>query len=76
MLHLEKGKTYNRQRVLHQIVDMQYERNDIDFSRGKFRIRGDTWKSCRPTKKSDCASSFSGMKWSVSCRLTRLPANY
>jgi excinuclease ABC subunit B len=42
MLHLEKGKTYNRQRVLHQIVDMQYERNDIDFSRGKFRIRGDT----------------------------------
>ena len=42
VLHLEKGKTYNRQRVLHQIVDMQYERNDIDFSRGKFRIRGDT----------------------------------
>ena len=42
MLHLEKGKTYNRQRVLHQIVDMQYERNDMDFSRGKFRIRGDT----------------------------------
>ena len=42
VLHLEKGKTYNRQRVLHQIVDMQYERNDMDFSRGKFRIRGDT----------------------------------
>jgi len=42
VLHIEKGKTYNRQRVLHQIVDMQYERNDIDFSRGKFRIRGDT----------------------------------
>ena len=42
VLHLEKAKTYNRQRVLHQIVDMQYERNDIDFSRGKFRIRGDT----------------------------------
>ena len=42
VLHLEKGKTYNRQRVLHQIVDMQYERNDVDFSRGKFRIRGDT----------------------------------
>ena len=27
---------------MHQIVDMQYERNDMDFSRGKFRIRGDT----------------------------------
>jgi excinuclease ABC subunit B len=42
VLSLEKGKTYNRQRVLHRLVDMQYERNDIDFSRGKFRIRGDT----------------------------------
>jgi len=39
---LEKGKTYNRQRLLHSLVDMQYERNDIDFTRGKFRIRGDT----------------------------------
>jgi len=42
VLNLEKGKSYNRQRILHQIVDMQYERNDMDFSRGKFRIRGDT----------------------------------
>jgi excinuclease ABC subunit B len=42
VLSLEKGKTYNRQRVLHRLVDMQYERNDIDFVRGKFRIRGDT----------------------------------
>ena len=28
--------------MLRQLVDMQYERNDIDFTRGKFRIRGDT----------------------------------
>ena len=42
VLNLEKGKSYNRQRILHQLVDMQYERNDMDFSRGKFRIRGDT----------------------------------
>jgi excinuclease ABC subunit B len=42
VLNLEKGKNYNRQRILHQLVDMQYERNDVDFSRGKFRIRGDT----------------------------------
>jgi excinuclease ABC subunit B len=42
VLNMEKGKTYNRQRILHRLVDMQYERNDIDFSRGKFRIRGDT----------------------------------
>ncbi|MFC1937169.1 excinuclease ABC subunit UvrB [Chloroflexota bacterium] len=39
---LKRGNTYRREKVLHQLVDMQYERNDIDFSRGKFRIRGDT----------------------------------
>ena len=42
MLHLEKGVNQNRQTILHHLVDMQYQRNDIDFSRGKFRIRGDT----------------------------------
>jgi len=42
VLNLEKGRAQNRQQVLHRLVDMQYERNDIDFSRGKFRIRGDT----------------------------------
>jgi excinuclease ABC subunit B len=42
VLNLEKGRSYNRQRILHRLVDMQYERNDIDFSRGKFRVRGDT----------------------------------
>jgi len=39
---LKKGEGYNRQRLLHKLVDMQYERNDIDFTRGRFRIRGDT----------------------------------
>jgi excinuclease ABC subunit B len=42
VLGFKKGETYNRQRVLHQLVDMQYERNDYDFTRGKFRVRGDT----------------------------------
>jgi excinuclease ABC subunit B len=42
VLTLEKGKSFNRHRVLHRLEDMQYERNDIDFARGKFRIRGDT----------------------------------
>ncbi|MFC2035193.1 excinuclease ABC subunit UvrB [Chloroflexota bacterium] len=39
---LKKGNSYNRQKLLRQLVDMQYERNDVDFTRGKFRIRGDT----------------------------------
>ena len=42
VLSLERGKSYTRQRILHRLVDMQYERNDIDFTRRKFRIRGDT----------------------------------
>jgi excinuclease ABC subunit B len=40
--HLERGGSYRRERLLRQLVDMQYERNDINFIRSKFRIRGDT----------------------------------
>jgi len=39
---LKRGESYRRDKLLRQLVDMQYERNDIDFTRGKFRIRGDT----------------------------------
>jgi excinuclease ABC subunit B len=42
VLSLEKGESYRRQKLLRQLVDMQYQRNDIDFTRGKFRVRGDT----------------------------------
>jgi excinuclease ABC subunit B len=40
--NLRRGNSYSRDKLLRQLVDMQYERNDIDFTRGKFRIRGDT----------------------------------
>ncbi len=39
---IRKGEKRNRNRLVRQLVDMQYERNDMDFSRGKFRVRGDT----------------------------------
>ena len=39
---LKKGERIKRDRLARQLVDMQYERNDIDFTRGRFRIRGDT----------------------------------
>ena len=42
VLSLERGNDYLRRDVLKRLVDMQYERNDMDFSRGKFRVRGDT----------------------------------
>ncbi len=42
VLSLKKGENYRREDILRRLVDMQYERNDIDFTRGRFRIRGDT----------------------------------
>ncbi|NWF77760.1 MAG: excinuclease ABC subunit UvrB [Chloroflexi bacterium] len=41
-LSIERGKNYKRDKLARRLVDMQYERNDYDFTRGKFRIRGDT----------------------------------
>ena len=42
VVSLKKGMSYDRQKLLRRLVDMQYERNDLDFTRGKFRVRGDT----------------------------------
>ena len=42
VVNLTKGEKRNRDRIVRQLVNMQYERNDIDFTRGRFRIRGDT----------------------------------
>ncbi len=39
---VRKSEKTRRDRVVRRLVDMQYERNDIDFTRGRFRIRGDT----------------------------------
>ena len=36
------GEEQSRSRLMRQLVDMQYERNDMNLARGKFRIRGDT----------------------------------
>jgi excinuclease ABC subunit B len=42
ILTLKKGETCLMGKMLRRLVDMQYQRNDIDFTRGKFRVRGDT----------------------------------
>src|SRR5687767_8871995 len=36
------GMEITRDQLLHKLIDMQYERNDIAFNRGQFRVRGDT----------------------------------
>ncbi len=41
LLYLEKGMKKSREEILSKLVEIQYERNDIDFHRGTFRVRGD-----------------------------------
>ena len=40
--NIRVGEIRDRHQLLRQLVDMQYERNDFDLARGKFRVRGDT----------------------------------
>jgi len=42
LLFLEVGQSIERDAIIRQLIDIHYNRNDIDFSRGSFRVRGDT----------------------------------
>ena len=42
LLVVNRGGTYDQRSILRRLVDMQYERNDMNLTRGKFRVRGDT----------------------------------
>ena len=41
-LSIEVGQEIDRDELLGQLVDLNYERNDVDFTQGTFRVRGDT----------------------------------
>src|SRR5688500_7612882 len=41
MLPLERGQRIGREQILRKLVEIQYERNDHEFTRGTFRVRGD-----------------------------------
>ena len=41
LLKIEMGEQLEREKILKKLVEIRYERNDVDFSRGKFRVRGD-----------------------------------
>ncbi|MDR3125876.1 MAG: excinuclease ABC subunit UvrB [Candidatus Nomurabacteria bacterium] len=41
-VNLETGKKYNQAKLIRHLNDIQYKRNDMDFRRGTFRVRGDT----------------------------------
>lgn len=42
VVNVAKGQNIERNKLVRRFIDMQYERNDFDFQRGRFRIRGDT----------------------------------
>jgi excinuclease ABC subunit B len=42
MVYLPKGTLIERDQLLLKLIDIQYQRNDVAFERGKFRVRGDT----------------------------------
>lgn len=42
LVHVNVGQQIPRDKLLEKLVDMQYDRNDIEFNRGHFRVRGDT----------------------------------
>lgn len=41
MIPLRKGESLDRDEMLRKLIDIQYDRNDFEFTRGKFRVRGD-----------------------------------
>ena len=53
VLSLRVGQEMSRDDLLHRLVDMQFERNDIDFQRGRFRVRGDSVEIFLPSRESD-----------------------
>ena len=42
MISLRPGMEYSRTKLIRDLIDIQYERNDVEFDRGTFRVRGDT----------------------------------
>ena len=54
MISLRPGMEKDRDEVLRSLIDMQYDRNDMDFHRGTFRVRGDVVEII-PAYKSDVA---------------------
>ena len=54
MVSLRPGMEKDRDEVLRQLIDIQYDRNDMDFKRGTFRVRGDT-EEIVPADRGDTA---------------------
>lgn len=50
MFCLRVGETYQRKSLYKKLIEMQYNRNDVDFNRGSFRVRGDIVEIIQPSE--------------------------
>ncbi len=57
---LAVGKDLTREQFLERLVDLQYNRNDIEFMRGNFRVRGDTVEMCPAYREDALRIEFFG----------------
>jgi excinuclease ABC subunit B len=60
VIHLAVGQELSREQFLLRLVDLQYNRNDIEFTRGNFRVRGDTVEVCPAYREDALRVEFFG----------------
>jgi excinuclease ABC subunit B len=60
VIHLAIGQELTREQFLLRLVDLQYNRNDIEFTRGNFRVRGDTVEVCPAYREDALRVEFFG----------------
>jgi len=60
IIPIRTGMEMPRDRFLHRLVDLQYTRNDIEFTRGQFRVRGDTVELCPAGREDALRVEFFG----------------
>jgi len=60
IIPVRSGMEMTREHFLHRLVDLQYTRNDIEFTRGQFRVRGDTVELCPAGREDALRVEFFG----------------
>ena len=70
VLNLKVGGKYRRDGVLRHLVDLQYQRNDAQLTRSKFRVAATCWSSRRCPATTSCGSTSSATRSSGSWRST------
>jgi excinuclease ABC subunit B len=60
VIPIRTGLEISRDHFLHRLVDLQYTRNDVEFTRGQFRVRGDTVELCPAGREDALRVEFFG----------------